>query len=229
MLNIPTSLANSADHTNAPAAISRRKVLGTLTATSAVMCASSLPAAASIFGKSNDLPIVKVKSGLRTPRVKQSQSVGGFPAEWVRMHGNTVEEYAQYINSLKLHNISAQSVIAAHAKKRGNTWNVLPPKKWWTRMGYTLRVVDRISSTMGVPVKEVTSAYRSPAYNARCAGAKKRSWHQANVAVDVKFETRARNVTLAARNLRDRGLFKGGVGSYSTFTHVDTRGENVNW
>ena len=82
---------------------------------------------------------------------------------------------------------------------------------------------------MNVGVKEVVSAYRSPAYNARCAGAKRRSWHQANVAVDVKFHTGARNVTATARNLRDRGLFKGGVGSYSSFTHIDTRGQNVNW
>ncbi len=31
------------------------------------------------------------------------------------------------------------------------------------------------------------------------------------------------------RNLRDRGLFKGGVGGYSGFTHIDTRGVNTNW
>lgn len=96
-------------------------------------------------------------------------------------------------------------------------------------MGYTLRVIDRISVTMKVPVKEIVSAYRCPAYNAQCEGAKARSWHQANVAVDVQFETSAHNVTAAARSLRDRGLFKGGVGSYSSFTHIDTRGQNVNW
>ncbi len=228
MLHIPTSLANSSDQPNASGAISRRKVLSTLTATSAVICASSLPATAGIFGKSNNLPIVKVKSGSRVTRAKQSQSVGGFPAEWTRLHGQNVQQYAEYLNSLKLQNISAQDVISAHAKKRGTTWNILPPRKWWTRMGYTLRVVDRISSTMDIPVKSVVSAYRCPRYNALCGG-KKRSWHQANVALDVQFETRARNVTLAARNLRDRGLFKGGVGSYSSFTHVDTRGQNVNW
>ncbi len=140
-----------------------------------------------------------------------------------------MKTYAQYLNTLKLQNITAQDVISAHAKQRGPVWNTLPPRQWWTRMGYTLRVVDRISSMMDVPVREIVSAYRSPAYNARCSGAKARSYHQANVALDVQFETSARNVTHAARSLRDRGLFKGGVGSYSSFTHIDTRGTNVNW
>jgi len=40
---------------------------------------------------------------------------------------------------------------------------------------------------------------------------------------------RASLVTSTARNLRDRGLFKGGVGGYWNFTHIDTRGENMNW
>ncbi|RYD27561.1 MAG: DUF882 domain-containing protein [Verrucomicrobiaceae bacterium] len=96
-------------------------------------------------------------------------------------------------------------------------------------MGYTLRVADRIAQEMNVNEVEVVSGYRCPAYNAHCAGAKTRSWHQANVAVDVKFPVRASQVTATARNLRDRGLFKGGVGGYWNFTHIDTRGENVNW
>jgi uncharacterized protein YcbK (DUF882 family) len=96
-------------------------------------------------------------------------------------------------------------------------------------MGYTLRVVDRIALELNSPISEILSAYRSPAYNARCAGARTGSWHQANVAVDVKFPIRASVVTATTRNLRDRGLFKGGVGSYWNFTHIDTRGQNINW
>ena len=177
--------------------------------------------------------MVQVKSASSNGRSRStstpSRNIGGFSQEWVRLQGRNLNDYASYINSLKLKNISAQDVIGAHAKERGGTWNTLPPKQWWTRMGYTLRVVDRVSSAMNVPVKEIVSAYRCPAYNARCSGAKKRSYHQANVALDVQFDTSARNVTHAARTLRDRGLFKGGVGSYSSFTHIDTRGTNVNW
>lgn len=212
---------------------SRRKVIGTLGIASGAFCASSISASAGwFFNKKDDIPVVEVKSAPGDSRNRSSspsQKIGGFPEEWVRLQGRNLGSYANYLNSLKLKNISAQDVIGAHAKERGGVWNTLPPKQWWTRMGYTLRVVDRVSSAMNVPVKDIVSAYRSPAYNSRCSGAKPRSYHQANVAVDVQFDTSARNVTHAARSLRDRGLFKGGVGSYSSFTHIDTRGSNVNW
>jgi hypothetical protein len=214
--------------------ISRRNVIGSFGITAAALCASSGTASAMWkWGRKNDVPVVKVKTIPSDARVGKgsapSQSVGGFPEEWVRLQGRNLKNYTNYLNSLKLRNISAQDVILAHAKERGTVWNMLPPREWWTRMGYTLRVVDRVSSEMGVPLQEIVSAYRSPQYNSRCRGAKRQSWHMANLAVDVQFDTSARNVTSAARSLRDRGLFKGGVGSYSSFTHIDTRGENVNW
>ncbi len=213
---------------------SRRNVIGTLGVATAALCASSGTAKAMWkWGGADDVPVVKVKTIPSDSRIGKvsapSKNVGGFPEEWVRLQGRNLKDYTNYLNSLKLRNISAQDVIAAHAKEHGTVWNMLPPREWWTRMGYTLRVVDRVSSEMRTPVKEIVSAYRTPAYNARCSGAKSHSWHQANVAVDVQFDTSARNVTYAARNLRDRGLFKGGVGSYSSFTHIDTRGQNVNW
>jgi len=217
---------------------SRRKVIGTLGLAGTALCASSMQASAGWFSKKDELPIVKVKTipsdalvG-RTPspgKNSPSRNIGGFPEEWVRLQGRNLTDYAAYLGTLKMRNISAQDVISAHAKERGGIWNTLPPRQWWTRMGYTLRVIDRISSEMNVPVKEIVSAYRRPEYNSRCSGAKSHSWHQANVAVDVQFQTSARSVTAAARSLRDRGLFKGGVGSYSNFTHIDTRGQNVNW
>lgn len=209
----------------------RRKVLSTLGLASTALYASTIQSHAGWFGrKNNDLPIVKVNSGPTTVRNSNSGNFSDeLPDEWVRLQGSNLRGYTAYINSLRLKNISAHDVIAAHAKQHGTVWNSLPPRQWWNRMGYTLRVVDRISSTIRVPVKEIVSAYRSPQYNARCSGAKTRSWHQANVALDVRFEASARTVTSAARSLRDRGLFKGGVGSYSSFTHIDTRGMNVNW
>ncbi len=224
---IPT--ANSSDSLS-----SRRKVIATLGLASAALCASPGKASAMWkWGAINDVPVVKVKtipSDSRFGKVAApSQKVGGFPEDWVRLQGRNLKNYTNYLNSLKLRNISAQDVIAAHAKERGSVWNALPPRELWVRMGYTLRVIDRISSEMRTPVKEIVSAYRTPAYNARCRGARRQSWHLANVAVDVQFDTSARNVTSATRSLRDRGLFKGGVGSYSSFTHIDTRGQNVNW
>ena len=227
----PSSLILPPD--SALGSASRRKVIGTLGLATTALYASTGTASAWFGDNKNDVPVVKVKSLPGDARMGKgsapSKNVGGFPEEWVRLQGRNLRDYTNYLNSLKLRNISAQDVISAHAKEHGSVWNMLPPRQWWSRMGYTLRVIDRVSSEMRTPVKEIVSAYRTPAYNARCGGAKRQSWHQANVAVDVQFDTSARNVTSAARSLRDRGLFKGGVGSYSSFTHIDTRGQNVNW
>jgi uncharacterized protein YcbK (DUF882 family) len=125
--------------------------------------------------------------------------------------------------------LTVHQVIEAHAKQRGTVWNTLPPRALWRQMVPTLRVIDRLCQEMEQPVTEIVSAYRCPAYNARCAGARSGSWHQANVAVDVKFAVAASTVAQTARTLRSRGLFRGGVGRYSGFTHVDTRGQNVDW
>lgn len=191
------------------------------------MVASSATASALTSGA----PRVTVPARAAGSPAPQGQRIDltGLPPDWARGQGTLLREYTEYLWKLKLKSISPAQVIEAHAKSKGSVWNTLPPKAWWTRMGYTLRVADRIAAELNVNSVEVVSAYRSPAYNAHCEGAKVGSWHQANVAVDVKFPVRASQVTSTARNLRDRGLFKGGVGGYWNFTHIDTRGENFNW
>ncbi|MFT4177124.1 MAG: D-Ala-D-Ala carboxypeptidase family metallohydrolase [Luteolibacter sp.] len=210
--------------------VGRRNVLGLMGLAGLGLVASASNANAFIFG-GNSTPKVTVGGSSQRGISGGSANVdlSGLPAEWVRAQGSAAPEYARYLASLKFKHLTPQQVLAAHAKQRGSVWNSLPPKQWWTRMGYTLRVVDRVALELNTPVSEIVSAYRCPRYNARCAGAKNGSWHQANVAVDVKFPVSARRVTSVTRNLRDRGLFKGGVGGYSGFTHIDTRGQNINW
>lgn len=203
---------------------SRRGALGTLGLGALALIGSSLPASA-FFSRKPGTPRVLVNGGGRTAAVDLS----GLPAEWVGLQGSNLRDYAAYLNSLKLQRLTVRQVIEAHAKQRGSVWNGLPPRNLWRQMVPTLRVVDRVCLELEQPVKEIVSAYRSPAYNARCAGARSGSWHQANVAVDVKFPVAASTVAQTARTLRSRGLFRGGVGRYSGFTHVDTRGQNVDW
>lgn len=205
--------------------IDRRRVIGGLGLASLGLLTSSTSASAAAT------PKVTVSSPARSLAGSQNQRIDltDLNPDWARKQGSLLPEYTRYLWNLKLKAISPAQVIEAHAKNKGSIWNTLPPKAWWTRMGYTLRVADRIALEMNVNQVEVVSAYRCPAYNANCEGARSRSWHQANVAVDVKFPTRASLVTKTARNLRDRGLFKGGVGGYWDFTHIDTRGENMNW
>ena len=152
-----------------------------------------------------------------------------LPEEWMRRN-RYADVYHRYIRSLKLKSVDPAQVIAAHAKERNGTWNTLPPRDMWRRMGYVLKVVDRIAKEMNCKDVEIISTYRSNAYNARCYGAKKGSWHKANVAVDVSFaNVRPSQVTRTSRELRKLGLFNGGVGGYRNFTHIDARGFNADW
>lgn len=184
--------------------------------------------------KPGGIPKVSVPTSNRATannavRYTQPGLVPDVPAEWRAIHGRSAADYLRYLKSLNLRRVSAEQVVEAHAKSKGGVWNSVPPKQWWNRMGYTLRVVERIAQELNVGSVEVISAYRSPAYNARCSGARAGSWHQANVAVDVKFPVRASTVTSTTRELRDLGLFRGGVGGYWNFTHIDARGQNINW
>ena len=156
--------------------------------------------------------------------------LGFLPASWVRKEGERkIQSYAHYLKSLRLKFVSPEQVIKAHARRKGSTWNSLPPMSMWRAMGGSLKAADRLGATLGMPVKNVASAYRSPAYNRRCPGAKRNSWHLRNYALDLQFNTSPYKVARAARYLREKGHFKGGVGRYSTFTHIDTRGYNADW
>jgi hypothetical protein len=156
--------------------------------------------------------------------------VSFLPLAWVSQQGEQqVQAYGVYLRALRLKFVTPEQVLNAHARKKGSLWNSLPERHSWRAMGQTLKVADRIGAQVGMPVKEVTSAYRSPAYNRRCPGAKTNSWHMKNYALDLQFGTSPGNVAAAARKLREGGYFKGGVGRYSNFTHIDTRGTNIDW
>ena len=208
----------------------RRHMLSTLGLTGFGLLAASSAASAFTSKKTAVAPKVSIPTAGNRPNTHAIRfaSVQDLPEEWTARN-SAADAYLRYLKSLNLRSVSPQQVLESHAKAHGTVWNSLPPKTWWNRMGYVLKVVDRVAREMNVSEVEIISAYRSPAYNSRCAGAKSGSWHQANIAADVKFPVRASKVTATARELRDLGLFKGGVGGYWNFTHIDARGHNINW
>ena len=139
------------------------------------------------------------------------------------------EAYRKFLNRIGLRRISVQQIMDTHAKAHGKIHNTLPPRQLWGNIRGTLVTVDKVSGHLGEPVAEVLSVYRCPAYNATCPGAKSHSWHLRNNAIDMKFHSSPRQVAKMARDLRKTGLFKGGVGQYPGFTHLDTRGSNADW
>lgn len=215
--------------------VSRRGALSTVGLASLGWLATSATShAITPVKKSGAVPKVTVPTSNRStanPAVRfvQPAAAPDLPGEWWQQHGAAASQYLRYLSSLNLRRVNATQVLESHAKSKNGVWNSIPPRTWWNRMGYTLRVVERIALELNVSNVEVISAYRSPAYNALCSGAKRGSWHQANVAVDVKFPVRASVVTATAREMRDLGLFRGGVGGYWNFTHIDARGKNINW
>lgn len=205
----------------------RRQVLGTMSLAGLGLLAGAGSAAAAPGSKGSPIVKVPTSSGSAQP-IRFAESLD-LPDAW-EARNRSANSYYRYLSSLRLRNIDPKQVVETHARARGSVWNELPPRQLWNRMGYVLKVADRIAREMNVTDVEIVSAYRSPAYNARCRGAKRSSWHQQNIAADVKFEgVRPSRVTAMARELRGLGLFTGGVGGYWNFTHIDARGNNVDW
>jgi len=104
--------------------------------------------------------------------------------------------------------------------------NTDPPQSLWKNIIPTVVAADEAREKLGKPIR-ILSAYRSPAYNRRIGGAKA-SQHMRFCALDLGTEQPAKLYKILLEMRRD-GKFKGGLGLYRTFVHVDTRGVNANW
>lgn len=152
-----------------------------------------------------------------------------IPSEWAAALGPQLPAYASFLQKMSLHSMTVRQLIEPHANVHGYVHNCLPPRAMWGNIKSTLKVVDSLSSRLHLPVKQVISVYRSPAYNATCPGAKSSSYHMRNNAMDVIYACPPGKVAAMARAMRATGLYKGGVGRYAGFTHLDTRGNNADW
>ena len=87
--------------------------------------------------------------------------------------------------------------------------------------------LEQLRILLGNRPIRVISGYRSPQYNAKIGGAK-RSYHMRGMAADIQVTgVSPSRVKAAAEQIP---LFKnGGIGLYSSFTHVDVRGKKVRW
>jgi hypothetical protein len=136
--------------------------------------------------------------------------------------------YASFLGTLKLRNISVSTILSPHRNRRDGVQNTFPPEALWKNIIPTLAVVDKMAAELGEKVS-INSAYRSPAYNAKCPGAASASQHLRNRALDIVFRSPPQAVAALAHELRSSGLFQGGIGVYPEFVHIDTRGRNADW
>lgn len=108
--------------------------------------------------------------------------------------------------------------------------NTDPPAELWLNLQPVARVIDEFRRRVQRPVT-ISSAYRSPTYNKAIGGATN-SRHTFFDALDFSVQgSPVGPLQWAAvlKEMRSTGFFKGGIGVYSSFVHVDTRGGNADW
>ena len=104
--------------------------------------------------------------------------------------------------------------------------NTDPPRALWPSLLAVVKVADEARHRLGKPLR-INSAYRSPAYNRSLPGAAKNSIHTQGGALDLAGSPATLHKILT--QMRAEGLFRGGIGKYRTFVHVDVRGRNADW
>ncbi len=147
--------------------------------------------------------------------------------------GFDMAAFRAFVDSLGLRYLSPEELLflggsnAVGAACAGR--NSLPPANLWPRVANTARMLDEIRERLGASCR-ILSAYRAPAYNT-CVGGESASLHMSFNAIDFRcssgIPTKWRDVARAVRS--SNPAFKGGIGLYSSFVHIDTRGSIANW
>lgn len=158
----------------------------------------------------------------------------GFRDSTAALNWSDYSDFDDFIRSLGLRHFNTDEFLilgGGHSTPGGACQgkNSYPPRSLWTNIAKTAQVLDHFRDRIGKPIA-ITNAYRAPAYNA-CIGGAKRSQHMRFCALDFKVSGMpAPQAAKALRWLRDKeGFFKGGIGKYNSFTHIDTRGTSPTW
>jgi uncharacterized protein YcbK (DUF882 family) len=119
---------------------------------------------------------------------------------------------------------------ASHSQRTSRAFglNTDPPPELWQNSIPLLKTVDHLRAICGSRIV-ITSAYRSPAYN-RAIGGANESWHTKFLAADlIPLDITPRKLHWFAREFRAAQNFRGGLGLYRSFVHIDVRGRNADW
>jgi lysozyme family protein len=108
--------------------------------------------------------------------------------------------------------------------------NTEPDRSLWPNILPLVRTLVAFRTAIGQPVV-FNSVYRNAAYNAYVGG-ERDSQHMKFKACDFHVTSGGstpEDWAALLRNLRQQGVFSGGIGLYPRFVHVDTRGFNTDW
>ena len=135
-------------------------------------------------------------------------------------------EFQRLLEAQGTRYFTADEVFFRGARDARLQLNTDPPRALWPSLLAVVKVADEARHRLGKPLR-INSAYRSPAYNRSLPGAAKNSVHTQGGALDLAGSPATLHKILT--QLRKEGFFKGGIGRYRTFTHVDVRGRDADW
>ena len=140
-------------------------------------------------------------------------------------------EFVEFMSALGLRFFSPSEFLVMGGGNQSGSCagkNGTPPKALWPNIVATARLLDRLRAELGYSIR-ITSAYRNKPYNT-CIGGEPGSFHMKFNATDFQADGGSpRAWANKLLELRQQGVFTGGVGLYPTFVHVDTRGYNATW
>lgn len=149
------------------------------------------------------------------------------------------QKLEQFIDAIGLRYFKGSEFTYYWSAVRNGVKNSIPPENLWPNIVKTLVVADKLREITGSPLR-VTSSYRSPAYNAAIPGAASGSVHMSFKALDLipskcdpedlfKAALKLRGTKIQMPNGKSSFTFRGGIGRYSSFVHIDTRGYDATW
>ncbi|TPI31500.1 DUF882 domain-containing protein [Mesorhizobium sp. B3-1-6] len=141
-------------------------------------------------------------------------------------------KFVSFVEQLGLRSITADELLFQGGQNQSGSCqglNTYPPEELWENIAPTAAVVDKLRNDLAQPV-HLLSIYRSPAYNSCIQGSAAHSQHMQYKAIDFVMDGgNPASWSARLKAYRASGIFKGGIGVYRTFVHVDTRGSNADW
>jgi lysozyme len=136
------------------------------------------------------------------------------------------QQFQKLLTSWGIKNFTAAEFFYRGASDAKLQLNTDPRAALWPNMETTAKVLQEARNRLGKPIR-ITSAYRDAAYNRKIGGVAN-STHVKFNALDLVTDKPAA-LYLLLLDLRREGAFRGGLGLYRSFVHLDSRGHNATW
>jgi hypothetical protein len=134
-------------------------------------------------------------------------------------------DFQRLLDDAGVRYFDADEVFFRGARDARLQLNTDPPRSLWPSLLAVTKVADEARHRLGKGLR-INSAYRNAAYN-RAIGGASASIHMRGGALDLSGSPATLHRILT--QMRSEGLFRGGIGRYKTFCHVDVRGKNADW